>query len=226
MFSLLTILVFMLSLVQAKPMKLAELARRNKRMPSPEVLESKASIVEGPALIRMTKDMLDPDQKDINVTRLMEKLGRNFDSTFMSVKPPRRMMRQYQGLSVRTASIKSMPRRIQQLKFEIKKGDKRRGRVLGSRASMKLRQWLWELSRCPIKHTWVDYGAKVFPRYIKYGRCMQKPCSFPAGLTCQPRDTRTLRLLIWVCPQNAINSCRWHPFSLSVLTSCKCACER
>ncbi len=223
---ILSIIALSLCLASSRPMNMNNMRHA---MPGPDILESRRSIIEGAALIRMTKDMLDPDEKDMNETRLMKKLGRNFDSMFMSVKPPMQS-RRLQELSVRTASIQrqfqAMPRRIQQLQFEIKRGENRRGRVLGHRASMKLRQWLWELSRCPIKYTWVDYGAKVFPRYIKYGQCTGKPCSFPAGLTCRPRSTRTLRLLIWVCPPNAINSCSWHPFSLNVLTSCKCACGR
>ncbi len=221
-------LAIALSKVQSRPLKVTDI---RDRMHGPDILESRMSIIEGAALIKMTKDMLDPISKDINKTLLMKKLGRNFDPTFMSVMRPNKARRLHgAGLSVRKSPVQrqaqAMPWRIQQLQFEIKKkGEKGRRRVLGHRASKKLRQWLWELSRCPINYTWVDYGVKVFPRYIKYGRCEDKPCSFPAGLTCRPRGTRTLRLLIWVCPPNAINSCSWHPFSLNVLTSCKCACK-
>lgn len=227
-----TVLIFVLVAIIGVNGRPFGLSNSRPVFPGPSILKSKSSIADVSAVIKMTKNWVDPDAKDLNETRLLQQLGQNFDSFFMSVKPPTGSRKAVSmALSMRSASIKEedvsmpkMPWRIRQLQFEIKRRGNGRGRVLGHRASTKLRQWLWELSHCPINYSWVDYSAKVFPRYIRYGKCVEKPCSFPAGLTCRPRSTRTLRLLIWICPQNS--SCSWHPFSFKVYESCECGCKK
>lgn len=200
-------------------------------MPGPDVLESKPSMADLQTIFEMTKNWVDPDVKNLNKTVLLARLGNNFDSFYMSVDPPKSSRRKNgMGISMRSASIErknvamsKMPRRIRQLQFEVTRGDRKRSRVLGYRASSKLRQWLWELSRCPINYSWVDHGAKFFPRYIRYGKCIKKPCSFPSGMSCQPKSTKKLHLLIWICPPNS--TCNWYPFSLTVNESCQCSCK-
>ena len=182
--------------------------------PSPDLLDSKPSIPDVEKIFELTKAWVDPDLKDLNRTVLLAKLGSNFDSFYMSIDPPKSSRRKNgMGISMRSASIErknavmlKMPRRIRQL-----------------RASSKLRQWLWELSRCPINYSWVDFGAKVFPRYIRDGKCIEKPCSFPGGMNCQPKGTKTLYPLIWICRPNT--TCNWYPFPLTVNESCQCACN-
>ena len=199
--------------------------------PSPDLLDSKPSIPDVEKIFELTKAWVDPDLKDLNRTVLLAKLGSNFDSFYMSIDPPKSSRRKNgMGISMRSASIErknavmlKMPRRIRQLQFEVTRGERKRSRVLGYRASSKLRQWLWELSRCPINYSWVDFGAKVFPRYIRDGKCIEKPCSFPGGMNCQPKGTKKLYPLIWICRPNT--TCNWYPFPLTVNESCQCACN-
>ena len=201
-------------------------------VPGPDIFESKPTVDSVQAIFELTKTWVDPDEHNLNKTQLLERLGSHFDSFYMSVEPPKSSRRKNgMSISMRSASIErknsamsKMPQRIRQLQFEITRGDRKRSRVLGYRASTKLRQWLWELSRCPINYSWVDHGVKVFPRYIRYGRCIEKPCSFPRGMNCQPKSTKELRLLIWICPPNSM--CTWYPFSLTVNESCQCSCRK
>eukprot|EP00795_Rhopilema_esculentum_P008966 gene8966-16605_t len=201
-------------------------------LPGPDVLESKVTISDVNKIFEMVKGWHDPEAKDVNKTDLLMKLGKNYDSFYMSIDPPKSSRRNNGvGLSMRSTLIRrqdaafaKMPWHIRQLQFEVKRSSKKRGRVLGYRASSKLRQWLWELSRCPINYSWVDYGPKFFPRHIRFGECIEKACSFPKGMTCRPRSTRTLSLLLWVCLSKS--NCKWRPFSLQMHKSCECGCHQ
>ena len=203
------------------------------RSPVPilDMLQSSPTLANIDKLSELTKNWVEPDDKNLNKTELLAMLGNDFDSFYMSVDPPKSSRRKNGiGISMRTASIErrnaaisKMPRRIRQLQFEVKRGERKRSRVLGYRASSKLRQWLWELSRCPINYTWADRGLKVFPRYIRDGKCIEKPCSFPSGMKCQPRGRRTLSLLIWFCRPGIM--CNWHRFPVIVNESCQCSCK-
>lgn len=197
---------------------------------SPDMLESQTPVTKVEKMLELGKHWADPDPKHVNKTHLMAMLGNNFDSFYMSIDPPKSTRRRNGvGMSMRFSSIKrknaaisKMPRHIRQLQFNINRGDKKRSRLLGYRASSKLRQWLWELSRCPLNYSWVDYGLKFFPRYIRSGECIKKPCSFPRGMNCKPRSTRALPTLFWVC--HGRNSCSWRKFDIVVNESCQCSC--
>ena len=197
-----------------------------------DMLQSETTIADPETLSKLTKSLEDPDIRNLNKTMLLAKLGGNFDSFYMSVDPPVTSNSEKGiDISMRSASIErknfamsKMPRRLRQLQFKVTRGERRRSRFLGYRASSKLRQWLWELSRCPINYTWAKYDLNIFPRYIRFGRCMKKPCSFPSGMSCQPKSSKTLKMLIWTCLPG--KGCDWRTLLLRVNETCKCSCSK
>ena len=198
----------------------------------PNVLTSRLGLATT-TLMQLTRHLPDPHEKDLNKTGLLKILGSNFDPKYMSVEPPNdsRKPAEPQHLTLRTSSImdqetEAIPWKIQNMQFEIQRKENGRKRMLGKRASMKLRQWLWELSRCPVKYDWADLGVKFFPRYVKTGQCVKKICSFPDGMSCHPDAKKRLKMLIWICFNDSTTSCGWRPFTVGTLASCKCGCHK
>lgn len=64
-----------------------------------------------------------------------------------------------------------------------------------------IKSWLLKRSSCPVEFTWKDLGREFWPRWIRYGTCVERKgtCSFPTGMHCVPGATTTVHILRWQC---------------------------
>lgn len=64
-----------------------------------------------------------------------------------------------------------------------------------------IKSWLLKRSSCPVEYTWKDLGPTFWPRWIRYGVCLERKgtCSFPTGMHCVPGLTTTVHVLRWQC---------------------------
>ena len=178
-------------------------------------------------------------EEDYKILRFQ--LGNSFKPEYMSIGDPRQVKamddvgRNNEG-NEHEDDMQTHPQMSNELKeMTLKKvyskmpKSHRKRATLGKRTSHRMKNWLWNLSKCPVYYTWMDLGENIFPRYIKRGECSKKKtCSYPAGMKCQPKGWRDVNVLIYVCLKE-INSvklgCKWRQMTLNVLTECQCGCN-
>lgn len=178
---------------------------------------------------------LDPDSDHLDEIKLLNQMGLDFDSHYMSVSAPLEMKTRPKG----------------ELEYSFKKGERPRGpmpddfAMLDSRSiklsedgpeikmraskktRRKLQKFLWAYSYCPVRYTWQELSVRFWPRYIKMGACENKrSCSVPAGMTCQPSKLIYVRLLRFYCAvRGSRKSCQWVKIKYPILSECSCSCQ-
>lgn len=154
----------------------------------------------------------------------LRKIIKKFEPRYMSIEKPKENSTEGETFS-RRAIFARMPAELKNLHFTVPGSD----RELGSRASRKLRLWLWNLSSCKVLPLWKDFGPTIWPRYVNIGQCeMKKTCSYPKGMRCKPAKYKRIYTLFWVCSQQILKKkgtlCIWIPFPTDVIEKCKCSC--
>jgi len=190
-----------------------------------------------PALLKYLPEPSTISEEDLKTLRY--RLGSMYNQELTSItEPPTLKSRDVGSLNGDELTIeegmKTNPKMGDELKkMKLKKvySHKRKGKrtELGKKTSHRIKNWLWDLSKCPVLYKWVDLGKRVYPRYIKRGQCSKKKtCSYPAGMKCQKKSWTEITTFIYLCLKdiNAVSlSCKWRIMKLSVLSECKCACK-
>ena len=179
---------------------------------------------EGKRFFEEFKNSKNPRVPRLNATSLKKLLGDDYDPRFMSETKPNR------------AWLKVKSQLNLQSEFEVFKREKGDVDSFTKRLDKKLIQlnkvesiagvqfWLWNLTRCTVEPLWKDFGVRVWPRYVNFGKCSTKPtCSLPSGMKCRPSKERKIRLLYSFCPKN-LKKCFWSSFQASIIRACSCSC--
>ena len=165
-----------------------------------------------------------PRKKNLKTSRLLRKMGGDFDAKWMSVDTPSQLLsvemseRQMEQL-VQQVSGLNLEKELQSLVGsgvdEVAPGTSAKEMI------SVFEQWLVKRSSCPVTYHWDDMGEYFWPRWIKKGQCQgqnQDPedqngetsaaalglaggigCSWPKGMHCVPGETKTIHLLRWHC---------------------------
>ena len=185
-----------------------------------------------------------PELSDEDFKLLTFQLGDSYNADYMSINEPRSLKardpipfgRKMKNAVEQSDKMRTFPKMSDQLKnmklrkvySKEPKSNKRRS-TFGKKTSHRIKNWLWDLSKCPVFYQWYDLGKNVFPRYIKRGACSKKKtCSYPAGMTCQKKGFTAVNALLYFCfkDMNSVKvECKWRPFELHVLSECKCGCN-
>ena len=156
-----------------------------------------------------------PRGKQMKETKLMEKMGSDFDPAWMSVERPVRS-HQYTVTSLPESQVAELMEEVSSLDIEnqIRKMLSEKDEEAGEheptvrKAVGAFQQWLVKKSSCPVRFDWEDLGEYFWPRYVRKGECLGKTkagsegmdsCSWPRGMSCSPADAEVLRLLRWHC---------------------------
>lgn len=173
-----------------------------------------------------------PSKRDLNERRLRRRLGMNFDERFLSRTEPlqssEKMVRRISLRSI-TTTEKNFLRQVIRNETVPRMG---KPSVFMERYMMK---WLIQKSDCPVEHNWKDLGFCYWPRWLLMGRCVEKQCSWPQGMSCAPSDPVPVYLLRWHCKSRSGKkakrgtdssrvSCRWLKFRYPIIHECKCKC--
>ena len=179
-----------------------------------------------------------PKSSEIKVEFLLSQLGSDYDSNFMSIgepviaRDPSVIVRQNIKNALIMKTVPKMTDELKNLKIELPRSNGEK-RLAGTKFVTKLQQWLYDLSKCPVRYKWVDMGENIFPRFVKRGVCSKKKtCSFPSGMKCNPSKWKSIKLLIYACFKNysqnnrTSSSCKWRSMDIDVLTECSCGCPK
>lgn len=182
------------------------------------------------------KSLQKPKAAEKNIKSLLSQLGSKYNPRFSSILTPESFKARdpstFEIKDHNEVVVKSNPEMSQELKNMKFFGRKPSGKKkeYGKRLTYKFQQWLWNLSKCPVRYRWIDLGENIFPRFIKRGSCSRKKtCSFPAGMKCEKSKWKTVAVLIYTClnDYNAVSSgCKWRSMDLDVLAECKCGCNK
>ncbi|XP_065644489.1 noggin-like isoform X3 [Hydra vulgaris] len=200
-----------------------------------DMLEETSQKPDITAMIPLFKEMQKPSIDERNPQKLLYILGNSYDTEFSSIaKPPSMKAREPSTDDLDTdlpSSMKTHPTMSEEVlnaKFSSKvKGKKKE---FGKRLTEKMQNYLWNLSKCPVKYKWIDLGENIFPQYIKRGSCSKKKtCSFPAGMTCEESKWKSVDILLYTCLKeyNSVSlDCKWRPMPVNILTECSCQCKK
>ena len=172
-------------------------------------------------MMRKGQSWPDPQEKDLKESMLNSMLG-SFARDFLSTALPQDLTNPARGNQVTEEELlKTMPDSLKSIKFNVPLKRKRHAR---SKTQSLFRLWLWSISYCPVQYQWIDMGIYVWPRYMKVGYCPSRPCSFPAGMTCQPsrKDIR-VKVLLWFCSRTL--RCTWKVYNENITSECSCLCK-
>ena len=202
--------------------------------------ENGPSDIKGlPALLKFLPEPSTISEEDLKTLRY--RLGNMYNADLTSINEPPSLKSRDAGSFVMgddelvIEGMKTNPKMSEKLKtMKLKKvySHKRKGKrtELGKKTSHRIKNWLWDLSKCPVFYTWVDMGKRVYPRYIKRGECSKKEtCSYPAGMKCKKKSWTDVSTLIYLCLKdiNSVSlSCKWRNMKLQVLTECECGCKK
>ncbi|XP_054287319.1 noggin-2-like [Macrosteles quadrilineatus] len=198
-----------------------------------------------PDLIEDTNRYHDPRPSELNSTLLRHKLGKNLDTSFMSVSRPRDSKEFFNHSDFlfrrnrrgRLVPVGDMPRHLKDMDFKFVRlpdGTKLRTRV-SAKLKKKLQQFLWAFTSCPVSYRWKDLGLRFWPRWLKEGHCPsgKTSCSIPPGMKCRPSSTVHKTILRWHCRSPVFNNaalqphhrlCSWIKVEYPIVTQCSCAC--
>lgn len=177
-----------------------------------------------------------PSERDLNERRLLKRLGGKIDERFLSVTEPSQMSDEpiVQRVLLRgiTTAEKNFLRQVIRNETIPKMG---KTSLSVERFLMK---WLIHKSDCPVERTWKHLGNCYWPRWISMGRCVNKQCSWPHGMSCVPSDPVSVMMLRWHCrkvrdgrkgkrpgAQASNISCRWSKFRYPIINNCACKCK-
>ena len=130
-----------------------------------------------------------------------------------------------------------MSQKLKRENFKIRASGGAHPRRLHKRAKKHFRQYLEQLSHCPLNYQWKDLGSSVWPRYIKETYCVRKSCSYPPGMYCSSSDRAMVKvtLLYWTChalrvhargvrARDVVDSCEWKLMHVNAISQCTCTC--
>ncbi|XP_045214879.2 noggin-2-like isoform X2 [Mercenaria mercenaria] len=138
-----------------------------------------------------------PHGKHLKSKRLLRKLGKDFNSEWMSTEIPK--ISNYvpdtfplYGNKIEDSLAKL---RLDQL---VKMHAVDMG--LSNQTQEIIKTFMQRMSTCHTNFEWEELGNLFWPRYVKSGICVSSgSCSWPSGMHCQASENKTLRLLHWRC---------------------------
>ncbi|KAK0043137.1 noggin [Biomphalaria pfeifferi] len=155
-----------------------------------------------------------PPAKSLKTDRLLERMGKHFDSFWMSVeKPPNHEDLYVKGNLEhnRTTEKDYLAFNLTGLQTILAVNDTHDNSTITTVVS-SVRDWLTYQTSCPVYYEWKDLGALYWPRWIRRGMCNAKEakcknakpikdssCSWPPGMNCIPDKAKRLRVLRWQC---------------------------
>ncbi|RUS78022.1 hypothetical protein EGW08_014197 [Elysia chlorotica] len=193
-------------------------------------------------LIEHPNVLLDPKPEDLNIKKLREQIGGQFDRKFMSVRdprhrrnksltkitrPPAMRSRSKGGKKGSGVSSRKRPDFLRLLRSaRLQDGTKVRLDV-SKRERRIFQKYIWNLTFCPVKFTWRELSNRFWPRWIREGSCVnRRSCSIPAGMTCKPAQFVYKTFLRWVCNPARRKTCKWVNISYPIITECSCQCDQ
>ena len=185
-----------------------------------ETWQGSAITQEGASYFELVKNLESTGVSRLNSTQLKQLLGDSYDPKFMSETKPNRAWLKMKNELDRRSEFKHDKR----VKDAIKELLNEKGIRLNKVEFEDLHFWLWNLTRCTVEPLWKDFGSRVWPRYVNFGKCSGKTtCSFPSGMKCRPSKEKSLRLLYWYC-RKTTKLCFWSSFETKVIHACSCSC--
>lgn len=187
-------------------------------------------------LIEPAGEMFDPGIENLDFKTLKSLLGRKYNKEYTSVtrpiegilRPNGTLFFGYKQNKNGRPIGKGMPNFVQKLDNHDIPGKKQFKLRVNKKSKKKFRQWLWAHTYCPVVHVWKDLGVRFWPRWIREGRCYDKPgysCSIPPGMSCRPKKPVMLTLLRWHCPRwSAKSHCSWIHIQYPIIDECECSC--
>ena len=158
-----------------------------------------------------------PRGRQMKESKLKEKMGTDFDPSWMSVERPL-TSKAYIVTSLPESQVAELMEEVSSLDIEnqIRKMLSEKDEEAGEheptvrKAVGAFQQWLVKKSSCPVRFGWEDLGEYFWPRYIQKGSCDVErmdgsrddgtvSCSWPRGMQCGPADSKVLQILRWHC---------------------------
>ena len=141
-----------------------------------------------------------PHRSQSQPETLMERLGDDFDPSWMSIEQPPLGDAMVNGSVKMTLDVKLL-QDLTTLNFTFRD---EHGEEHEIRPTVRkyLEKWLLHRASCQVHFVWEDLGALFWPRWVKRGICdAMSSCSWPPGMHCVPEESQTIRLLRWQCHQ-------------------------
>ena len=190
-----------------------------------------------------------PRGRQLKETKLLEKMGSDFDPSWMAVERPR--ARHNIKVSLPEEEVARLMEEVSSLDIEndiremLDREPDQEHEPTVVRAVGAFQQWLVRKSSCPVEFDWVDLGEYFWPRYLRKGECQSgedsdpalSSCSWPRGMSCNPAGAEVLHILRWHCRRRRTPDllglttrqkirksykCRWIKVPYPVTSSCKC----
>ena len=157
-----------------------------------------------------------PRGKHTKASRLIKKMGGDFQPTWMSIeRPTPNDFRRSEQISLPEEQVAMLMEQVDDLDIEneilemMGEDETEPENPTVSRAVGAFQQWLVKKSSCPVHFEWRDLGEFFWPRYVRQGACTGEArkstlsesgsCSWPRGMTCNPADAEVLQILRWHC---------------------------
>ena len=158
-----------------------------------------------------------PRGKHTKASRLIKKMGGDFQPTWMSIeRPTPNDFRRSEQISLPEEQVAMLMEQVTDLDIEneilemMGEDETEPENPTVSRAVGAFQQWLVKKSSCPVHFEWRDLGEFFWPRYVRQGECTGESrrsssgtgsasCSWPRGMTCNPADAEVLQILRWHC---------------------------
>lgn len=195
-------------------------------------LPLKPSLVMIPLDLQETVNSdLDPDVNNLDQFHLLDIMGEDYDSHFMSLRRPSEMTSNPNGTLLYQFTKEDTPRgkmpdeieALTQKAIQLSADGYELRVKFNRKTKKKIQKFLWSYSYCPVRYKWKELSIRFWPRWIKEGRCDNKrSCSIPAGMSCQPTKMKNIKLLRYYCPYKG--NCEWIKISYPILSQCTCAC--
>ena len=193
-----------------------------------------------------------PRGRQLKESKLLEKMGSDFDPSWMSVERPggsrhnTRVSLPEEQVALLMEEVSSLDIETEIMEMLDNSPDQRHEPTV-IRAVGAFQQWLVRKSSCPVEFDWEDLGEYFWPRYVRSGECESgeageaggdsSSCSWPRGMSCSPADAQVLHILRWHCRRRRTPDllglttrqrirksykCRWIKVPYPVTSSCKC----
>lgn len=200
--------------------KFTNISREAFKKLNSETWQGSAITEEGANYFELVKNLESSGVSRLNSTQLKQLLGDGYDPKFMSETKPNRAWLKRKNELDRRSEFKHDKR----VKDTITELLNEKGIRLNEFEFEDLHFWLWNLTRCTVEPLWKDFGSRVWPRYVNFGKCSSETtCSFPSGMKCRPSKEKSVRLLYWYC-RKTTKLCFWSSFETKVIYACSCSC--
>ena len=163
-----------------------------------------------------------PRGKHLKTSRLMRKMGSDYNPEWMSVERPSLGREGGGRVMLPEDQVAALMEQVADLDIgsDIREMLGDHGEPTVSKAVGAFEQWLVKKSSCPVEFEWRDLGEYFWPRYVRQGRCGGggpaaadvatneaaaagmadgSSCSWPRGMSCNPADAEVLQILRWHC---------------------------